>query len=99
LTGCSPAFLYAFTQSLADAAMAQGVAKDIAVQLARASVAGAAALAASRPQMAPADMIAQVASKGGMTQAGLDILQRDKALTQMMMDTLKAAADRGQELA
>lgn len=98
LTGCSPAFLFAFTESLADAAMMLGVAQDVALRLAGASVAGAAAMAEARSTTSPADLIAEVASKGGMTQAGIDVLRHDRALTQLLIDTLGAAAQRGTDL-
>ncbi len=94
LTGCSPAFLYAFTQALADAAAAQGIDADAALRLAQASMAGAAAMAAARPADRPETLIAEVASAGGMTRAGLDVLGRADALTDLLSATLKAAAAR-----
>jgi pyrroline-5-carboxylate reductase len=98
LTGCSPAFLFAFTESLADAAMTLGVAEKDALLLATASVAGAAAMAEARSETSPADLISEVASKGGMTQAGIDVLRTDKALSRLLIDTLTASARRGADL-
>ncbi len=99
LTGCSPAFLYAFTESLANAAMQMGVADADALRLAQAAVHGSAAYAAANPDVTPANRIAAVASKGGMTQAGIDVLRKDKALTRLMQDSMAAARDRGAQLA
>ncbi len=98
LTGCSPAFLYAFTESLADAAIQMGVGEEDALRLAQSVVHGSAAFAASNPDVTPADRIAAVASKGGMTQAGIDALRDGKALTILLHETLSAARDRGAEL-
>jgi pyrroline-5-carboxylate reductase len=99
LTGCSPAYLYAFTQSTADAAMALGVRDHVALRLAQAAVYGSAVYALSQPKVTPADNIAAVAGKGGMTQKGLDVLAKDTTFTRLMIDTLAAAAERGRELA
>jgi pyrroline-5-carboxylate reductase len=47
----------------------------------------------------PGTLIAQVASKGGTTQAGLDVLDEDGQLAALFTNVLRAARDRGRELA
>ncbi|MCW2362242.1 MULTISPECIES: pyrroline-5-carboxylate reductase family protein [Sphingobium] len=98
LAGCGPAFVYRFIDALAAAGAELGLAPDAAARMALKTVEGAAlsAAAADRP---PADLADAVASKGGMTREGLDVLDRSDGLAPLVMETLKAARDRGAVLA
>ncbi len=98
LTGCAPAYSFRFAEALAKAATVMGIGAADADRLARATVAGAATMAAADPRSLT-DMARAVASPGGMTQAGLDVLDADNALNALMAATLRAAADRGAALA
>lgn len=98
LTGCGPAFVYRFVGALAGAAVRLGLDEGDADRLARAMVAGAAATIAESPE-SPSALAASVASPGGMTQAGLDVLDSDGRLAALMADTLRAARERGREMA
>ena len=98
LAGCGPAFAYRFAAALAAAGERLGLPHGDAVTLARLTVTGAAeTIAASEAPLA--SLADAVASPGGMTQAGLDILDADGALVQLLTQTLRAARDRGSELA
>jgi pyrroline-5-carboxylate reductase len=59
---------------------------------------GAAILAATLSET-PEALAARVTSPGGTTAAGLAVLDADKALDRLMTQTLRAARDRGTELA
>lgn len=98
LTGCGPAFVYRFVAAMAGAAVRLGLDPADADRLARATVAGAAATLAESDQTSAA-LADAVASPGGMTQAGLDVLDSDGRLTALMADTLRAARERGREMA
>lgn len=98
LTGCGPAFVYRFAAALAGAAVRLGLDENAADRLARATLAGAAATLAET-QVSAGDLASAVASPGGMTQAGLDVLDSDGRLPALMAETLRAARDRGRELA
>jgi pyrroline-5-carboxylate reductase len=98
LSGCGPAFVYRFVEAMAGAGVRLGLDPADADRLARATVAGAAATMADSGQT-PGELAASVASPGGMTQAGLDVLDMDGRLTALMAETLRAARDRGRELA
>lgn len=98
LTGCGPAFVYRIVGSLAGAAVRLGLDPEDADRMARAMVAGAAQTILESEE-SPAAMAAAVASPGGMTQAGLDVLDTDGRLAALMADTLRAARERGKELA
>ncbi|MXO58018.1 pyrroline-5-carboxylate reductase [Altererythrobacter salegens] len=98
LAGSGPAFTFRFIDALAAAASELGLPRDQADRLALAMVEGAAALAAESPHD-PGELARRVASPGGMTQRGLDVLDADEALVRLMTETLRAARDRGAELA
>ncbi|WP_126172023.1 pyrroline-5-carboxylate reductase [Altericroceibacterium xinjiangense] len=97
LAGSGPAFVYRFIDSLAQGAEQLGLAPDQAGRLAVAMVEGAAALAASSPHD-PAELARRVASPGGVTQAGLDVLDDDQALAALITQTLRAARDRSVQM-
>ncbi len=97
LSGSGPAFLYRFAEALTAGGAALGLAPDVADRLARATVAGAASLA--RASTAPLGTLAdRVASRGGSTRVGLDVLDHDDALKALATRALKAAAERNREL-
>ncbi len=98
LSGCGPAYLFRFIDALAKAAEAMGVPSGQAARLALATVQGAAALAAADGR-SPGALADAVASPGGMTRAGLDVLDADAALDRLVHQTLTAAAARGEEMA
>ncbi|MFN3516912.1 MAG: pyrroline-5-carboxylate reductase [Novosphingobium sp.] len=98
LAGSGPAFVYRFIAALADGGAGLGLDPAQADRLARAMVEGAAALAAASPE-SPAELARRVTSPGGTTAAGLAVLDADGALAALLAATLKAARDRGAELA
>jgi pyrroline-5-carboxylate reductase len=98
LSGSGPGFVYRFIEALAEAGAALGLPADQAQRFAIATVEGAAALAAASHEP-PATLAGRVASPGGTTRAGLDILDEGDALKRLVHDTLAAAARRGAELA
>ncbi len=97
LTGCGPAFVFRFIDALAQAATTLGLEADQAARLALATVEGASALAAEADED-PAILADKVASKGGMTREGLDIMDENGRLIALLNDTLRAARDRGEAL-
>lgn len=98
LAGSGPAFVYRFIAALAEGGAALGLDPAQADRLARAMVEGAALLAAGSPET-PAELARRVTSPGGTTAAGLAVLDSDDALARLIEATLRAARDRGAELA
>jgi pyrroline-5-carboxylate reductase len=47
----------------------------------------------------PGELARRVASPGGTTERGLDVLDADRALASLVMATLRAAAERSKEMA
>jgi len=98
LTGPGPAFLFRFIDALGAAAERLGLPSEQAARLALRMVEGSAALAgASRDD--PEALARKVASPGGTTEAGLEVLDEDRALADLVLRTLEAARRRALELA
>jgi len=98
LSGCGPAFVYRFIDALAEAGTALGFPAEQAQRLAIATVEGAGLLAAQAD--APPSVLAdRVASPGGSTRQGLNVLDRDDALKALLGETLAASARRTAEMA
>ncbi|MEM1389418.1 MAG: pyrroline-5-carboxylate reductase dimerization domain-containing protein [Pseudomonadota bacterium] len=97
LAGSGPGFVYRFIDALAAAAERLGAGSEEAIALAKAMVDGASSLAA-QADTAPGDLAERVASPGGMTREGLNILDTDEALVKLLTETLDATARRGGEL-
>jgi len=94
VSGSGPAYVFHMIEALRDAGVAQGLAPELALQLARATVAGAGALALTGE--APGQLRANVTSPNGTTQAGLEVLM--DGLPDLMAQTVAAATARSREL-
>jgi pyrroline-5-carboxylate reductase len=97
LSGSGPAFLFRFIAALAQAGQALGLDHDQAVRLATAMVDGAAGLALASSENADA-LADRVASPGGMTRAGLNVLDDQNALRDLLRRTLEATDRREREM-
>lgn len=98
LSGSGPAYVFHLIESLADAGEAEGLPPDLAMSLAKATVAGAGALAKSAEET-PDQLRVNVTSPAGTTEAGLKVLMdRDSGLLPLVRQTVAAAAHRSREL-
>ena len=95
--GSAPAYLYAFTEALEAAGEAEGLPPETARTLARATMAGAAALMA-RSGEDPAELRRQVTSPNGTTEAALKVLMSEQGLGPLLRRAVAAAANRSREL-
>lgn len=98
LAGSGPGFVFRFVDALARAGEALGLPADQAARLALATVAGSAAMAAGA-DADPATLADRVASKGGSTREGLDVLDANGALVNLLTRTLDAARRRNAAMA
>ena len=98
LAGSGPAFVYRFIDALAAGAARLGLPPEQARRLALATVEGAALLAAASPHD-PGELARRVASPGGTTQAGLDVLDAEAAMARLVEATLGAASRRSADMA
>jgi len=98
VSGSGPAYIFYMIETLAAAGRAEGLPEGMAMQLAKATVAGAGALAEAAED-SPAQLRRNVTSPNGTTQAGLEVLMDEaKGLAPLMRATVGAAANRAREL-
>lgn len=98
LVGSGPAFVYRFISALTEGGTALGLDPVQADRLTRAMVEGAAMLTTASPDD-PAELARRVTSPGGTTAAGLAVMDANGQFRRIVADVLRAARDRGAELA
>jgi len=100
VSGSGPAYLFHLVESMAAAGADQGLSEDVAMQLARQTVIGAAQMLATEDELSAAELRGRVTSPGGTTAAALDVLAgADKGMTTLLKNAIEAATMRGAELA
>ena len=98
VSGSGPAYVFLMVEAMARAGEAAGLPAELAMRLARATVAGAGELMHQSPTPA-ADLRKAVTSPNGTTQAALDVLMAGDGLQPLMDRAIAAAAHRSRELA
>ncbi len=99
VSGSGPAYVFHLIESLAAAGETQGLPADLSMALAKATVAGAGALAMQSVET-PSQLRVNVTSPNGTTQAGLEVLMDDtNGLPPLVRKTVAAATQRSRELA
>jgi len=98
VSGSGPAYVFHLVEAMAAAGIAAGLSPDLAMQLARETVAGSGELLAQSADPA-ATLRENVTSPGGTTAAALDILMSDEGLTELMTRAILRATERSRELA
>lgn len=99
VSGSGPAYVFHMIETMADAGVAQGLPHALALQLAKATVAGAGALALAAEED-PSQLRVNVTSPNGTTQAALEVLMdADTGFPALLSRAVAAAADRSRELA
>jgi len=98
VSGSGPAYVFHLIETLAAAGVAEGLSLDLALHLARATVAGAGALAEASSE-GPGQLRVNVTSPGGTTAAALAVLMDEATgFPPLLKRAVHAAAERGREL-
>jgi pyrroline-5-carboxylate reductase len=97
VSGSGPAYVFLLAECLAEAAREAGLPDDLAMRLARQTVAGAGALLAES-RLSPDVLRRNVTSPGGTTEAALKVLMGEGGLKALMMRAVAAAKKRSIEL-
>jgi pyrroline-5-carboxylate reductase len=98
VSGSGPAYVFLMIECLAEAGIAAGLPRDLALRLARATVAGSGELARLSSDDA-AQLRRNVTSPGGTTEAALKVLMSEDGLEALMRRAIAAATARSRELA
>jgi pyrroline-5-carboxylate reductase len=98
VSGSGPAYVFLLIEALAEAGEAAGLPAELALRLARATVAGSGELARLSAH-SPAQLRENVMSPGGTTRAALDVLMAPDGLLPLMRRAVAAATRRSRELA
>jgi pyrroline-5-carboxylate reductase len=96
LSGSGPAFVYVIIEALSDAGVRMGLPRHIAASLAAETIRGAADMVLATGEH-PAVLKDRVASPGGTTIAGLQVME-EGALRATLMAAVEAATERSIEL-
>jgi len=96
LSGSGPAYVYLVIEALADGGVLMGLPRDLALQLAAQTVAGAAGMVL-QTGLHPATLKDQVTSPGGTTIAGLEELE-GAAVRSAFLSAVRAATERSRQL-
>lgn len=96
LAGSGPAYLFYLAQGMVDAGTELGFDRATSTQIVQQTLAGSAALFAESTKPA-AELLAGVQSKGGTTEAAMNVLARER-VHHAMVQAITAARDRGREL-
>jgi pyrroline-5-carboxylate reductase len=97
VSGSGPAYVFYLVEALADAARAEGLPREVAEGLARATVIGAGALLDADPRPV-AELRRDVTSPGGTTEAALKVLMAKGGLGGLMARAVAAANKRAKAL-
>ncbi len=96
LSGCGPAYMYLFAESLAEGAVACGLPREKALAYAAATMLGSAQMLIKTNQE-PVALRNAVCSPGGSTLAGLKVLETQN-FQEIVKDCVNAAYNRSKEL-
>lgn len=98
VSGSGPAYVFHLIETMAAAGEAQGLDAELAMTLAKKTVAGAGALALNSEET-PAELRENVTSPNGTTYAALEVLMdKKKGFPKLVKAAVKAATTRSQEL-
>jgi pyrroline-5-carboxylate reductase len=97
LSGSGPAYVYYLAECMAKAGVLAGLPDDLAMNLARETVAGAGEMMRRSPE-SPEQLREKVTSPNGTTAAALKILMGKGGLAPLMASAIDAAARRSREL-
>lgn len=96
LSGSGPAYLFEFTRILTEAGKDIGLSNEVSSELARQTIIGSAALMESRSDATPSELVDEVTSPGGTTEAALQSFGNN--FERVVVEALRAARDRSREL-
>ena len=98
ISGCGPAYVFSLVEALEKAATRLGFSEEDASLLARETVIGSARYLEKAQDKSATDLRVQVTSPGGMTEAGLKVLQKNNRLNTLIEEVTQAAFNHAEAL-
>ncbi len=96
VSGTGPAYAFLLAEALTEAAIREGLPRQIAERLVHQTIKGAGALLVETG-MSPFELRAQVTSPGGTTAAAVHVLE-ERGFRALVEDAVRAAGDRSREM-
>jgi len=96
VSGSGPAYMFHIIASLAEGGVQWGLSREDALLLSAQTMLGAARMVLSGDR-SPEELIREVTTPGGTTEAGLQVME-ERNIRQILVDTVSAAAVRSREL-
>lgn len=96
ISGSGPAYVFLLAEALTEAAIREGLSREVAERLVHHTVRGAGHLL-TETDAGPTELRSQVTSPGGTTAAALHVLE-ERGFRAIVEDAVAAAADRSREL-
>ncbi len=97
VSGCGPAYVFLLAEAMAKAGIEQGLEEKQALSLARQTIIGAAALMEDE-KVDIAQLRENVTSKGGVTEAALEVLMGKEGIFTIMSNAFLAGLERNKKL-
>ncbi len=98
ISGSGPAYIFLLIETLTNCGKKLGLPSEIAEKLSKHTVIGASLLAKKEIDIPASTLRENVTSKGGTTQAALEILMSENGMGKIFEKAIKAAAARSKEL-
>ena len=98
VSGSGPAYVFHLVEAMTEAGVTAGLPPELAMSLARQTVAGSGELLAQSAETA-STLRENVTSPGGTTAAALDVLMAEDGLARLMTTAIRRATARSRELA
>ncbi|MBM3422020.1 MAG: pyrroline-5-carboxylate reductase [Chlorobi bacterium] len=96
VSGSGPAYMFHIIASLAEGGVQWGLSREDALLLSAQTMLGAAKMVLTGSK-SPEELISEVTTPGGTTEAGLKVMQ-ERNIREILVDTVAAAATRSREL-
>lgn len=97
ISGSGPAYFFSFMACMIEAAVKGGLSPDMAEKLVKQTAIGASVLA-TESKVGLCDLVTNVTSKGGTTEAALGVFNKNDALNTLVHEAVNAAIKRSKEL-
>lgn len=98
VSGSGPAYLFHLLESMTKAGIECGLPKELSKKLARQTIIGSAQILDAHDELTATQLRESVTSKGGTTEAALNVLMKDNVFSTLVEEAVKSAKKRSEKL-